>query len=452
MKPEVRTSDFRLLIIKCTLWFVSEQDVNNRKPNLLVVLMMKDKKNKVYISTAFDCPLRILDAIKLRNYFTLNNFKIIDSQKNADYYLYITCAATMSMVQKELETIKELQKSGCELIVMGCMPGANQKELNAVFSGKTVSTKHIETIDTYFPDFRIKFNDVPEVHTYDFGNYVFLDMHPNASFVQLLFKHGLSNTFIRRLHRHRDYKQFVKVNRQAITSEPCFLKICSGCSNNCSYCNIKEAVGKLKSKSPSVIRDEYANLLKQGYRIFHFVAEDICSYGLDMHGSLHELLKSLSVIDTGYHVRWSLEGVHPAWLVEHQDNIVPFIKSKKIWEITLSVEHGSDRILKLMNRHYKIIDVVKNLEVLRKTNPGIKINAMLIVGFPSESDEDFNKALDLLEKMRFDCVTVSAYSEFKKRPSSKIFPKVTDEVLQERLLRTKQILHNLKTPIIRGDV
>ncbi|MDA3819062.1 MAG: radical SAM protein [Candidatus Delongbacteria bacterium] len=414
--------------------------------------MMNDKKNKVYFSTAFDCPLRILDAIKLRYYFTLNNFKVVDSPKNADYYLYITCAATMSIVQKEIETIIELKKSECELIVMGCMPGANQKELNAVFSGKTVSTKHIETIDTYFPDFRIKFNEVPEVHTYDFGNYVFLDINPNASFFQLLFKYGFSHTLLRQMQRHKDYKQFLKKNKHAITSEPCFLKICAGCSNNCTYCNIREAVGELKSKTPATIIDEYEKLLKQGYRIFHFVAEDICSYGLDMHGTLHELLESLSGIDAGYHVKWSLEGVHPGWLVEHQDNIVPFIKSKKIWEITLSVEHGSDRMLELMNRHYKINEVVKTLEVLRKTNPGIKINAMLIEGFPSETDEDYNKTLELLRKIRFDCVTMSAYSEFNKRPSSKIFPKVADEVLQDRLLKTKQLLNKLNTPVIRGDL
>ncbi|MGM0650221.1 MAG: radical SAM protein [Bacteroidota bacterium] len=413
---------------------------------------MNDKKNKVYISTAFDCPLRILDAVKLKNYFSLNNYNVVDSPENADYHLYITCAATMSMVQKELETIKELKKSPGEVIVMGCMPGANQKELNAVFSGKTVSTRHIETIDTYFPDFRIKFNEVPEVHTYDFGNYVFLDMHPNASLLQLLFKYGLSPTLLRRIHRHKDYKQFLKMNKHAITSEPCFLKICTGCSNNCTYCNIKEAVGKLKSKTHDAIIDEYEQLLKQGYRVFHFVAEDICSYGLDIESSLHKLLKKLSQVDEAYHVKWSLEGVYPGWLVKHKEEIVPFITSKKMWEITISVEHGSDRILKLMNRHYNISDVVSVLQVLKKNNPGIRINGMFILGFPSETDDDFNKTLALLKKIRFDCVTVSAYSEFKKRAASKIYPKVPDDVLKTRLLKTKQLLHKLNTPMIRVDV
>ncbi|MDD2200213.1 MAG: radical SAM protein, partial [Bacteroidales bacterium] len=189
----------------------------------------------------------------------------------------------------------------------------------------------------------------------------------------------------------------------------------------------------------------------QGNRLFHFLAEDICSYGLDIKSSLTDLLESLQEVDKGFHTKWSLEGVHPKWLVKNKEELYPFIKSKKVWEITLSVEHASDRILELMNRHYKINDLKQVLKIFRKLNPGIKINAMFILGFPSETEEDFNKVIDLLKAARFDCVTLSAYSEFAKRASSKIFPKVPDDVVHERLNKANRVLKKLKTPIIRGD-
>lgn len=414
--------------------------------------MSNPRKNKVFISAAFACPLRVLDSAKLKNYFLLNNYIIVDSYQHADYYLYVTCSATQPIVERELETINDLSNSSCELIVMGCLPGANSDELSQVFRGKAIATKNIEDIDSLFPDFRIPFKDVPETYNYDYGNYVFADANPNASLISLILKYGLSHNLHRHLHRNSDYKKYRDENPGKNISEPRFVKICSGCANNCSYCNIREAVGKVKSKNIELLNREYSELLQQGNRLFHFLAEDICSYGLDIKSSLQELLVSLQITDSEFNTKWSLEGMHPAWFIKHQNELFPFIKSKKVWEITLSVEHASDRILKLMNRLYKIADLKQVLKTLRKLNPGVKINAMFILGFPSETDEDFNQVIELLKTARFDCVTLSAYSEFSKRASSQILPKVPNDIVHERLNKANRVLMKLKTPIIRGDV
>jgi tRNA A37 methylthiotransferase MiaB len=413
--------------------------------------MTNHKKNKVYISLAFACPLRVLDSGKLRNYFSLNNFEIVDSYQDADYYIYVTCSATQPIVKSELETIKKLKNSSCDLIVMGCLPGANQEDLANIFTGKAVSTKNIEDIDKLFPEFRIKFKDIPETYNYDYGDYVFIDVNPDTSVFSLILKYGLSLNLVRYIKRQKEFKNYSNANSGKNILEPRFIKICSGCANNCTYCNIREAVGKVKSKSIELLTGEYAELLNQGNRLFHFLAEDICSYGLDIKSSLQELLISLQETDDGYHTKWSLEGVHPSWLIKHQNELLPFIKSKKVWEITLSVEHASDRILELMNRHYKIDDLKQVLKTLRKTNPSIKINAMFILGFPTETEEDFNEVINLLKIARFECVTLSAYSEFTKRASSKILPKVPENIVQKRLRIANHILQKLKTPMIRGD-
>jgi tRNA A37 methylthiotransferase MiaB len=411
-----------------------------------------ENKKSVYISTAFECPLRILDAAKLRNYFSLNNCELVNTFEDADCHIYITCSAIKPNVTNQLDSIKEIQKSSGELIVMGCLPGTNEEDLKTVFSGKTITTKNICDIDKHFPDFRIKYNEIPEVHHFDFGKFILSDLCSNNSVFSLVLKFGLSKTFLRQIYIHRDFKSFVRSNKDANTTDPCFLIISSGCANNCSYCNIREAIGKVKSKSIDRLVEEYSGLLKQGYRLFHFVAEDICSYGLDIKSSLAQLLWALSAADKAYQVKWSLDGVNPGWLVKFQHELTPLVKSKKIWEITLSVENGSDRIIELMNRHYKIKEVENALGLLRKINPGLRINALFIEGFPSETEEDFNETLNFLQKARFDNVTISVYSEFETRASAKIFPKVSDEVIQERMLRAKKLLHSIKTPVIRGDL
>lgn len=416
--------------------------------------MIKPNKNikRVYISAANDCPFRILDAIKLKNYFTLNNFKIVDTQKESDYNLYITCSATKPNIANQLDYIKNIKKSSGELIVMGCMPGTNQEELSTIFSGKTLITKNITDIDNFFPDFKIKYNKVPEVHNYDLGSYVFFDLGPNESVLKLLFKYGLSKTFYRHFSRLNDYKIFTNLNKNFNVTIPCFLKISTGCTNNCSYCNIRDAIGKIKSKSIDTLIKEYSDLLEKGYRLFHFVAEDICSYGMDINSSLIELINALSAVDKVYHVKWSFEGINPGWLVKFRHVFAPLIKSKKIWGMTICVEYGSDRIIELMNRKYKIKEVEKVLIFLRKKNPGLILNGMFIEGFPTETEFDFNKTLQFLRKVRFDNVTISTYSEFEKRASAKIFPKVADDILQDRMLRAKKLLIALKTPVIRGDL
>jgi len=153
--------------------------------------MNKQIKNKVFITSAYACPLRVLDASKLRNYFSLNNFEIVESYSLADYYLFISCSVTLPIVESELVTIKELSKSSCELIVMGCLPGANEDDLKKVFGGKYVSTKNIEDVDKLFPNFWIKYRDVPETYKYDFGDYI-LGGKSRDSFIYLILKYGFS--------------------------------------------------------------------------------------------------------------------------------------------------------------------------------------------------------------------------------------------------------------------
>jgi tRNA A37 methylthiotransferase MiaB len=403
---------------------------------------------KVHISTPFcHCSLRKLEAVKLRNYFKLNTYKITDTPQDADYHVCVTCAVTKANLDNHIEYFKEIKNSHGELIVMGCLPGTNPDELKTVFSGKNIVTKDIADIDKFFPEFRVKFDEVPEVYSYDIGAFhMFTDDTYKYSDFALLSKFGITKTLLRKIVRKRQTHAFNKSNEKFIASEPCFVKISSGCANNCTYCNIRDAIGKIKSKNIAEICDEYTNLLELGNRNFHFIAEDLCSYGLDIRSSLGELLNALSEVDKDYNVKWTLNGVNPRWLAQNYKDFEELFKSK-IWEIMIAIESGSDRLIGLMNRKYKISEVETALINLRKINPGFRTNSLFILGFPTETEEDFQSTISLIKKVRFDSVTLTDYSEFENRASAKISPKVDSETVYKRRKRVEEVLKNLKIPL-----
>ncbi|HRW21996.1 MAG TPA: radical SAM protein, partial [Bacteroidales bacterium] len=159
-----------------------------------------------------------------------------------------------------------------------------------------------------------------------------------------------------------------------------------------------------------------------------------------------DLLKALSEVDYNYDVKWTLNGVNPNWLSHNYKEFASLFKSK-IWEIMIAVESGSDRLIELMNRKYVISELEETLINLRKINPGFRINSLFILGFPSETDEDFQSTINLIKNVKFDSVTLTNYSEFENRASAKIFPKVDAETIYERRKRAEDVLKKLKIPL-----
>ncbi len=409
--------------------------------------MNHNNKRVFVIDPPSQCPLRSLDASKLRNYFALNDLIVTDSLDDVDYIVYVTCSVSPADVENTLKDINQYSKHKAQLIVMGCMPGSNLKELRTAFDGPAIATKNINDIDTYFPGFRIRFNQTPDPHTYhyaDMDKTIFFTKHDYYSYPTLFFKYGVSGTFFRKLHRLKDYKKFIRYNNGSRVEDACFILASRGCANNCSYCNIRRAVGKIKSKSIETLVNEYQDTLSQGYRMFHFLADDLGSYGLDINSSLNELLDALSETDKGFNVKWSLHGMNPDWIVRNRDYLTPYIQSKKVWDLTIAMESGSDRIIQLMNRHYKVKDVEAVLNFFRKLNPGLRMDALFFVGFPTETERDFEDTLNFVKNIQFDNARVTYYYEFDYLPAAKLFPKVSMEDMKRRIEIMEKFLRKQK--------
>ena len=189
-----------------------------------------------------------------------------------------------------------------------------------------------------------------------------------------------------------------------------YLKITEGCDNGCTFCSIPLMRGLQKSQPLKWNLMEANRLAKQGVKELLIIGQDTTSYGWDLNPrtSLNELLIELDKIKGLEWIR--LHYAHPAHL--HRDVISSYQNfSKVIPYIDMPVQHGSDRILKRMRRGLNSTGIKKRIDMLRSINPDISIRTSIIVGYPSETDEDFRLLCNFIDEVQFDRLGVFIYSE-----------------------------------------
>lgn len=403
---------------------------------------------KVFLQS-LGCPMRSLEATRIKNYIKKNGYEISYTPETADYIIIVTCVVIKNLEEQSWQLINQYTSFNGKLIVLGCLP-ETIPNFESKFKGIFIGLENLNKLDSVFPDFKIKFDEIPLAYNFDESvcNRRYEEKQDNL-LQKFFMKSKIFESFIKVSGFEKEKKIFIQNLKPGENSNHCFLVIASGCNNNCSYCNIRDAIGNLKSKDQTDLVTEYKLLLESGHRIITIIAEDLGSYGLDNNSNLPELFNIFAEADKSYNVRWVIDGINPKWAIKYQNELIPLIQNKKIWEFTIPVESGSDRILSLMNRHYCIIDLKKVIHAFRYANNAIKLNAIFIIGFPSETEDDFKKTLDLLNEIKFDDVTLIGYSEFENRASAKIQPKVSKEKIEERIREAHKVLKKINTANIR---
>jgi len=189
-----------------------------------------------------------------------------------------------------------------------------------------------------------------------------------------------------------------------------YLKIAEGCDNGCAFCSIPIMRGLQKSQPLEWNLMEARRLAKQGVKELLVIAQDSTSYGWDLNpkSSLHEMMHALDDIEGLEWIR--LHYAHPAHL--HRDMIKAYSEFNRVIPyIDMPVQHGSDRMLKLMRRGLKSEGIKSRIKALRDVNSEIAIRTSIIVGFPGETDKDFQQLMDMVEEVQFDRLGVFTYSE-----------------------------------------
>ncbi len=228
-----------------------------------------------------------------------------------------------------------------------------------------------------------------------------------------------------------DFKEDFKIRHSLTPSHYAYIKICEGCANNCSYCAIPLIKGPLRSRSEASILDEVRKLSDDGVRELIVIGQDITMYGKKRShaSSLAVLLKSIL---KNSRIPWiRLLYLNPLRiesplldLMADEKRIVPYID--------MPLQHVNDRILRLMNRKMGKTDIVSAIENIRRRLKRVSLRTSFIVGFPSETDEEFKELCSFVRSVRFDKLGVFKYSREEGTKAYKMEGQIADKKKERR--------------------
>jgi MiaB/RimO family radical SAM methylthiotransferase len=377
---------------------------------------------RVYVGCV-GCEQRRIDAQRVVNYFKANGAKIVGSPKDCEHAILITCAVDSSNEQKSLskleDIIRELPK-GSKMTVGGCLPSISPGSLSDYNVDGTFSPRNIEGLDATFR-MAVPMVDIPRPNRSDFD-----------SNIEEANGNGASP---------REEYETAKKGFKVVIDDGCLL--------NCAYCIIKKATGRLKSIAPQMILTQVREGLSVGEKTIMLLGGDTGAYGRDINTNLHRLLREITCLPGDF--RLFIHDFNVNWLERNSDeylNIFSSAEGQKIRGISFPIQSGSDRILALMKRPYKAQNAVRILNLVRSKAPHISMGTHVMVGFPSESNDDFALTLKMLESVGFDFITCFPYSEHASANSANIIGKIAPETVEARLSEISSIFGN-KVKIMR---
>ena len=398
---------------------------------------------KVYIYKKA-CRRRSLDAKKLCTYFSKNNYEIVNKPKDADIIIFLGCAAIDATAEISFNKIKEFQnKYDAELIVGGCVPTIEKEKLAEIFNGKTIPTKNLEKIDILFPENKVKFEDIADANIL-FEN---IDESKLSGIAKKVFRKiriigntyvGIKNHVIKNLFGKQSLSYLSVTLNEELSRKLFHIRISWGCTGNCTYCKIKESTGPFHSKPFDQCIREFKRGLDEGYKKFVITAVDTGAYGLDNGSSFPELLDKMTKISGDYEIE--IRDLNPLWVVKYIDELERLLKRGKIVSIDSTIQAGSHRVLKLMNRYSNTEKMKKAFQRLKKANPGLSLSTDYIIGFPTETRDECRETLDFIKECNFNVGHIFPFACKTDTKAEEIEPKIPKAEILKRLKYTKKFL------------
>lgn len=343
----------------------------------------------VYIESS-GCDSNKADMSMVGRYFKKNGNFLIDSPKDANIIVYMSCGFNETKRQENLKRIHELKGiRGARLYVGGCLPSID-KEVKNMVDG-TFGPRTINSLDYLF------------------------DQKDSIDF---------------------ESPYFNRENRRVI-------RVSTGCEGSCSYCVIKKANGKTKSRSSEDIKDDMIHATnKEGINKFLLVSEDVGAWGQDIGKNLTDLLDDILISD--YH-RVSLSTISPEWFLKMPlaEQFYGYYLEHAVY---LAFQSGSDKILKAMNRNYTAEQYSDVVNDLTRRYSDMKIISDVIVGFPGETENDFEKSLEMIQDLDIHFLQVFKYTDMQGTPASRMPNKVDERTKIERSMRAMNLFINKIKP------
>lgn len=354
-------------------------------------------RNKINF-TSLGCPRNLVDSEVMLGILLKAGYEVTEDVGQADYLVVNTCAFLESSRKESTDAIEELfrvKKDDAKVVVTGCMV-----------------TKHRSDIESLFP----------QVH-YFLG----------SGDVEGILQAVRSDDQGKKIGTAKSYLEAGEVPRQISTPRHyAYLKIAEGCRKGCAYCIIPKIKGPLRSKSVEQIVREFNALLEQGVKEIILIAQDLGDWGKDRgmkEGGLAALLREILKIKGNYWLR--LLYLYPD---EITDELIEIMKSdpRICSYLDMPIQHINNEMLKSMRRHTTGDDIKRIIMRLREEIPEIHIRTSLIVGFPGETEEQFEELCAFVKKYPLNHVGIFKYSREEGTPGAEMSNQIPEEVKEKR--------------------
>ncbi|WDV44534.1 tRNA (N(6)-L-threonylcarbamoyladenosine(37)-C(2))-methylthiotransferase MtaB [Clostridiaceae bacterium M8S5] len=355
-------------------------------------------RKKTVSTFTLGCKVNQYETQAMSELFVKAGYEVVKPGEFADIYVINTCTVTNLGERKSRQFIRKAKKNNEDAIiaVVGCYSQVSPKEVSLM-----------EDVD------------------------IVLGTNERKKIVEFCEEYINENTKINAVGDIMSIDEFEELSIDAINDKTrAYLKIQEGCNQYCSYCIIPYARGRIRSRKIDNIRDEVKKLCKKGFQEIVLTGIHLASYGKDLkEGSLIDVIEQIHDIEGLKRIR--LGSLEPTLIDE--EFMIKLSRLPKVCDhFHLSLQSGCDKILKRMNRKYTTKQYKDNVALIRKYMENAAITTDIIVGFPSETDEDFIETCNFVKEIEFSKIHVFKYSPRKGTPASKFDDQISGDVKNKR--------------------
>ncbi len=357
------------------------------------------------------CAKNLIDSELMLGKLAQAGYKITLDDTNAEIVIVNTCSFIHDAEKESVASVFDMIKAGKKVIIAGCLPQKYKEELKEL---------------------------IPEASA-------FLGTSDLDKIVDVIKNLEKNNTTDYEVSENPEYNYPETIERQQITvGASSYVKIADGCDFNCGYCIIPQLRGKYKSRKIENIVKEVKDLADKGVNEIVLIAQDTTSYGKDLYGKpkLVELLIELNKIDALNWIR--IMYTYPSLITDELLETISKL-DKVVKYIDIPLQHVSKNQLELMNR--PVLDYKKLIKKIRRIIPNCAIRTTFIVGYPNETEEDFQELCNFVKTMKLDRVGVFEFSREKNTKADKLKPQITAKIKHQRRKKLMEIQQSVSKEI-----
>ena len=361
----------------------------------------------IYIEN-YGCTANYDDGAIIAGILLENNHSIVKDVAECDVVIINSCAVKNITVNRVFYQIKEITNKykDKKLIITGCMPNSEKDKLDE-YVKKSISLVSPQNI----------------IDISDIINKVLNNEQVILTAKKKVIKLGLP--------------KYIEDNKKVVS-----IQISSGCKSYCTFCSTKLAKGNLISYPKEKIVEEVKSYINKGFNRINLTSTDNGCYGFDLGYNLADLINEVVLIEGNFKVRIGMGNPQHIKLF-YKDLITAYKNDKILKFLHIPIQSGSDRLLKDMKRVYTIEEFKSIINDFRNDIPKINISTDIIVGYPTETEEDFNRTIDLVNELKFEVVNISKFASRPGTYASKL-KQLSSQIIKDRSIRISNSYNNLK--------